>query len=120
MGRRQKHVGTPTVSRAVPTDSSAEFHAHFSSQYLGRWQQLFQALAGPVQHVALVNQFAEGHTCEEQGMESLDVPGGLACYRYGCRLMLRSRASTLAAGFQAMVCSKVGDQSWLLQSECMP
>jgi hypothetical protein len=82
MGRRQKHVGTPTVSRAVPTDNSTEFHAHFSSQYLGRWQALFEALAQPVQHVALINQFAEGHTCGEQGMESLDMPGGLAGYRW--------------------------------------
>lgn len=69
--------------RAV--DNSAEFHATFSAHFLQRYAELFQALAAPVQHVALINSFTTVNDCEELGLtERVCQAGPISCYRSGC------------------------------------
>jgi hypothetical protein len=66
--------------RAV--DNSAEFHATFSAQFLQRYADLFQALAAPVQHVALINSFTTVNDCDELGVtERVCQVGPVSCYR---------------------------------------
>jgi hypothetical protein len=71
---------TGAGGRAV--DNSAEFHATLSAQFLQRYAELFQALAAPVQHVALLNSFATVNDCEELGLtERICQAGPITCVR---------------------------------------
>lgn len=68
--------------RGMATDNSAKFHATFSSQFLGRYADLFQALAAPVQHVALLNAFTTVNDCDELGItQRVSQVGPITCYR---------------------------------------
>lgn len=67
-------------SRAI--DNSADFHATFSAQFLQRYAELFQALAAPVQHVALLNSFTTVNDCEELGLvDKVCQSGPITCLR---------------------------------------
>jgi hypothetical protein len=53
-----------------------------SAQFLQRYAELFQALAAPVQHVALLNSFATVNDCEELGLtERICQAGPITCVR---------------------------------------
>lgn len=67
----------------MATDNSAAFHAAFSAQFLGRYADLFQALAAPVQHVALLNAFTTVNDCDELGItRRVCQVGPITCYRF--------------------------------------
>lgn len=75
------HHKQPNSSRA--SDNSAEFHTTLSAQYLQRYAELFQALAAPVQHVALLNGFTTVNDCDELGMtDKVCQDGPVICLRY--------------------------------------
>lgn len=79
--RKQQGSGR-IVGHSRAADNSAGFHAYFSGQYLQRYADLFQALAQPVQHVALLNSFADVNDCDELGMESHYRSGVVSCLRW--------------------------------------
>lgn len=84
--------------RGMATDNSADFHAAFSAQFLGRYADLFQALAAPMQHVALLNAFTTVNDCDELGItQRVSQVGPITCYR--CVQLYRlSLAAFLGSG----------------------
>lgn len=61
-----------------------QFHGLFSAQFLQRYAELFEALAQPVQHVALLNSLTDVNDCDEMGLESFYRHGTISCLRCGC------------------------------------
>jgi hypothetical protein len=71
--RKQQQTGKAAGPRgglaARAADASADFHATLSAYYLQRWAPgLFEALAAPTSHVALLNAFAHVHDADELGL----------------------------------------------------
>lgn len=81
-------VSGSTGGRHLGADNAASFHATYSAQYLQRYSDLFQALAAPGQHVALLNAFATVHDVEDAGLtkrvggqEAAGAGGPISCFR---------------------------------------
>jgi hypothetical protein len=59
-----------------------QFHGLFSAQFLQRYAELFEALAQPVQHVAMLNALTDVNDCDEMGLTSYYRHGPVSCLRY--------------------------------------
>lgn len=84
MSVRRRQASGRSTGHIRAADNSAEFHQTLSAQYLSRWAPLFEALAAPGQHVALLNSFADVNDCAELGMTTLyqqAAPGPVSCMR---------------------------------------
>jgi hypothetical protein len=99
-------IGGSSHGRAA--DNSAEFHAQFSAQFLQRYADLFQALAAPVQHVALLNSFTTVNDIDEMGLtERVCQEGPISCYRWdsdGTRSIKKGMNEEKMAGDGEFVC----------------
>jgi hypothetical protein len=58
-----------------------QFHGLFSAQFLQRYAELFEALAQPVQHVAVLNALTDVNDCDEMGLASYYRHGPVSCLR---------------------------------------